>query len=586
MKCPKCGNVTYDERSVYCNNCGEKLERDKIDKKGIPVSVFILACVCIILLMSSLFLISSLFKKGSETSGNNNDTTANGTTTSLTSSTKSSGTNVNKTDKTNKTEFTDQINIAENGTNEATDKDITSLIIDIVQVDNVDFPLIKYYTNISDENQNVVKGLGKDNFRMYEIYDDGSQNEVQIEEIYQILHSDDVFINLVIDKSDSMSEYNKMNEAKTAAKWFLNEIGSQSSNYVEITGFDSYVYLNQSFTNDFNALYDAIDNIYPSKRTALYDAICAALNSTYLQKGAKCVIAFTDGMENESSYTYDDVVRICNATGIPVYIIGIGEEWEYYNLSNLARECNGKFISAKTQNLSEILASIYYDIYLMQREMYLVTFISPNNNNGNISRTIKLLADENQGYTGVASRKYIPVPMDNIFSNHYSKKDFMIEKSSSEYVTESDLMDLSLAELRIARNEIFARHGRQFWDPLLNKWFYSKQWYLNIPIKYSPSEFDNMNSPLSKLEIQNAETILAYEKEVMNSSQIFPKISYEILTEYDVALDKLVLARSLEEFYSRNGLSYGQKSSLNEVEKKNIEFIENAINRSDIIYNN
>lgn len=91
-----------------------------------------------------------------------------------------------------------------------------------------------------------------------------------------------------------------------------------------------------------------------------------------------------------------------------------------------------------------------------------------------------------------------------------------ILSGSAEYeITESDLQGLTPEQLRIARNEIYARHGRRFLDEELNEWFYSKEWYQELPEKYSPEEFDSLSpNPLSKLERKNAAFISEYEKKL------------------------------------------------------------------------
>lgn len=48
-------------------------------------------------------------------------------------------------------------------------------------------------------------------------------------------------------------------------------------------------------------------------------------------------------MENASSYSYQDVVDMSKNTGIPVFIIGIGEEYDIQELQNLANECSGQY---------------------------------------------------------------------------------------------------------------------------------------------------------------------------------------------------------------------------------------------------
>jgi len=80
-------------------------------------------------------------------------------------------------------------------------------------------------------------------------------------------------------------------------------------------------------------------------------------------------------------------------------------------------------------------------------------------------------------------------------------------------ITDSELDGLSRHELRIARNEIFARHGRMFSDPVLADWFNSKQWYQAIVHKYQPDVFDSMPSPLSRIENDNIRKIREREEQ-------------------------------------------------------------------------
>lgn len=48
--------------------------------------------------------------------------------------------------------------------------------------------------------------------------------------------------------------------------------------------------------------------------------------------------------------------------------------------------------------------------------------------------------------------------------------------SSIKELKKSDLEDLSKSELRLARNEIYARHGRRFQDQELQDYFDSQEW--------------------------------------------------------------------------------------------------------------
>ncbi len=70
----------------------------------------------------------------------------------------------------------------------------------------------------------------------------------------------------------------------------------------------------------------------------------------------------------------------------------------------------------------------------------------------------------------------------------------MVPGSGSRLLTEEDLDDLSKAELFVARNEIFARHGRVFRSPVLRRHFERFSWYRPQPgeIRLSAVEMANV----------------------------------------------------------------------------------------------
>lgn len=65
--------------------------------------------------------------------------------------------------------------------------------------------------------------------------------------------------------------------------------------------------------------------------------------------------------------------------------------------------------------------------------------------------------------------------------------DYILPESSTKYLTSADLAGLSKEELRLARNEIYARHGRHFQTEDLARYFGSKSWYHGY---LSQDEFD------------------------------------------------------------------------------------------------
>ncbi len=87
--------------------------------------------------------------------------------------------------------------------------------------------------------------------------------------------------------------------------------------------------------------------------------------------------------------------------------------------------------------------------------------------------------------------------------------EYIIPDSDTRLLTEYDLYGFTTDELRIARNEIYARHGRKFTDKALQEYFDSKSWYYGV---WEPDEFsDNM---LSDIEHKNKDLIVEYEKKM------------------------------------------------------------------------
>ena len=86
---------------------------------------------------------------------------------------------------------------------------------------------------------------------------------------------------------------------------------------------------------------------------------------------------------------------------------------------------------------------------------------------------------------------------------------YILPDADSKELSRSTLERYSDRDLRLARNEIFAREGRKFNDADLQAYFDGMDWYEG---KYAPADFDaKMNSYLNSYEQKNLATILAIE---------------------------------------------------------------------------
>lgn len=87
---------------------------------------------------------------------------------------------------------------------------------------------------------------------------------------------------------------------------------------------------------------------------------------------------------------------------------------------------------------------------------------------------------------------------------------YIFPNSDTEYLTKSDLSGMSKSEINLAKNELYARHGRKFKSKELQEYFESKDWY--VP-KYSPKQWDKKgdNFFFNKYEIKNRDLLKKYE---------------------------------------------------------------------------
>lgn len=108
----------------------------------------------------------------------------------------------------------------------------------------------------------------------------------------------------------------------------------------------------------------------------------------------------------------------------------------------------------------------------------------------------------------LAESQKLVASWENALTNGSSTEEYILAGSDSRYIQKSELQGLTAEECRLARNEIYARHGRRFDDEYLQAYFGSKEWYTPT---MDPDEFEE--SLLNFYEIANRDLIVEYEEE-------------------------------------------------------------------------
>lgn len=91
--------------------------------------------------------------------------------------------------------------------------------------------------------------------------------------------------------------------------------------------------------------------------------------------------------------------------------------------------------------------------------------------------------------------------------------EYIFPYANERLIARGEYESLDAASLRLAINEIYARHGRQYDTPDLNEYFSSKSWYRP---QYSKSEFDKIeNQVLNSYERENIKILTGYRDSLL-----------------------------------------------------------------------
>ena len=277
------------------------------------------------------------------------------------------------------------------------------LNVAVQQIDASEFPKVKLYLNIKDPATGEVPEDLEGPFFYIKKEDANAQYVKQVvSNVNQLNEEEALKIDMVADVSGSMSG-SPLREAKDIMSNFVNSVQFDAGDMVELTSFSTGVRLEEEFTDDASLLISDINNLATDDMTSLYDALYTAVGRVAAQTGARCVIAFTDGNDNYSSCSVDDVISIANRYHIPVFIIGIGSI-DYSSVAQIAEQTGGAYYSINDVNSMQ---SIYDEIYRMEKELYLLEY--EDNSGAEITDTANIqVGYRSPEYGGECTYSYTP----------------------------------------------------------------------------------------------------------------------------------------------------------------------------------
>ncbi|MFN2455285.1 MAG: VWA domain-containing protein [Pyrinomonadaceae bacterium] len=179
---------------------------------------------------------------------------------------------------------------------------------------NINSDLISLTVTVTDLYGRYVTGLNKNAFA---ILDDKLPQEITF-------FSDEdapVSVGVVFDVSGSMGG-DKIQHAREALKRFIDT--SHESDEYFLVGFNSRAQLLLNRTRNGDAVLDKLTFVQTKGQTALYDACYLGVEKVARGTHPKrALLLISDGQDNSSRYTFNELRRLLKESDVTIYSIGI-----------------------------------------------------------------------------------------------------------------------------------------------------------------------------------------------------------------------------------------------------------------------
>ncbi len=279
--------------------------------------------------------------------------------------------------------------------------------IKITQVDNSKFPQVTVYVSVTNA---AGEPVGVD------------PSSIQISENGQVMPPTNVdgggqggpgpgplTTMLVMDVSGSMDKNGKIDGARAAAKAYVDQM--RSGDQAGLMVYNTQVNYVQQLTTDHAILTQAIDGIQTGGDTSMYDALIAAEDALKDVTGRKAIIAVTDGLDNHSTHTTDDVIAGVQQSSVSVSTIGLGDATSKAQtgldetaLKTLAQDAGGSYSFAGDPTG---LAALFQQYGRTLQSEYAITYLSPSKLRDGVNRSLTVSLT-NGGAATTAKANYNP----------------------------------------------------------------------------------------------------------------------------------------------------------------------------------
>jgi Ca-activated chloride channel family protein len=235
---------------------------------------------------------------------------------------------------------------------------------------------VEVYVTVNTSGGAPVTNLTQGDFQLTE---DSSAQTISGFSLPPGTGASSISVVFAMDYSTSISNSNKTAMENAVASFINTQMITGDVGAVVKFGSNLSLITPPAFTSNIVDLEAAARSPFtpPSSGTKLYDAISTSLTQLNaapgLPSGPKAIILLTDGQDNGSTVTLNDLISQLGGSGIPVFSIAFGSSINTTVLNAIAQQSSGQVYPAAS---ASDLQAIYSAIATRLQNEYLLTYNS------------------------------------------------------------------------------------------------------------------------------------------------------------------------------------------------------------------
>jgi len=209
----------------------------------------------------------------------------------------------------------------------------------------VDVRMVQLRATVTDSLGQHVRNLSKDDF---EVFENGVRQNIRMVVTPEQKEAAPTTVFVLFDTSNRM--YDDFPYAEDCVADFVRELSP--SDAVAVYSFTRNLARLAPASRDRLLTLSGLREAVVGDATALYDALLLTLRNADRVVGSKVIVVFSNGADNASMLSSDDVRRLAEDEGVPIYVLSTKtsskQENEIFN--ELTSSTAAKRISRRTGN--------------------------------------------------------------------------------------------------------------------------------------------------------------------------------------------------------------------------------------------